>query len=376
MTTAWAAPGRVNLIGEHVDYNDGLVLPFALQFTTRARVMATETGTVLARSTAGGGPVEFPVGTEPGSVTGWAAYVAGMVWALRQQGHHISGLTVDIESDLPIGAGLSSSAALECAVGAAIGDELGLGLSRRQIAALSHAADHGFVGVPSGVMDQFAAMLCERGHAMLLDCRSLEAEQVPLDLDAAGLALLVLDTAEHHSLADGQYAQRRADCEAAAAALGLESLRDATLDQLGELTAPRLRRRARHVVSEIQRVRDAVAALRAGRIAALGPLLTASHRSLRDDYEVSTERLDAVVEAAGSAGALGARLIGGGFGGSAIALCRAEDARGIESAVRSAYSQSGWSGPSIWPVAAAAGARRLDMNSGRHQETGCGRPSS
>jgi len=357
MTVHWAAPGRVNLIGEHVDYQDGLVLPFALPFRTTVNldVLADDEVVVTSR----GEEQRFAISTAPGDVDGWAAYVAGVVWALGERGHRVPGLRIDVTSDVPIGAGLSSSAALECAVAGAISDVLDLELSRVELAAVARAAENDYVGVPTGVMDQLASMLCESGHALLLDCRDISTRQVPLDLASSGLTLLVIDTRAEHVLVGSAYGDRRRDCEVAATELGLPSLREATVDDLARLTDPVRRRRAEHVVSEIDRVRAVAETLDAGRPGDIGAFLTASHLSLRDDFEVSCDELDVTVDAALSAGALGARMTGGGFGGCAIALLRDADVAAVTAAVVAAYDRRGWQRPAIFVAEAGPGAHRV-----------------
>lgn len=357
MTARWAAPGRVNLIGEHVDYQDGLVLPFALPFVTTATVESQPGGDVVVTSR--GETAGFQVETQPGEIEGWAAYVAGVVWAIREAGESIPGLRVGVHSDVPVGAGLSSSAALECAVAAAINDELLLGLTPQQLAALARRAENTYVGAPTGPMDQLASMLSKPQHALLLDCRDLSARDIPLDLASAGLDLLVVDTHATHQLRDSEYADRRQSCEDAAAALGLPSLRDATPEQTAGLANPTLRRRAHHVASEIARVRDVVAVLDAGRPEDIGAYLTASHESLREDFEVSCAELDVAVDAALSAGALGARMTGGGFGGSAIALVRAEDVEAVTDRVQASYARRGWQPADVFAVEPSRGAHRV-----------------
>ncbi|MGI8888548.1 MAG: galactokinase [Nocardioidaceae bacterium] len=359
MTATWTAPGRVNLIGEHVDYNGGLVLPFALQFTTTSTVTARSDGRVHATSE-DVEAVDFSVDSAVGEVKGWAAYVAGVVWALRQRGHDVPGLDISIASDVPVGAGLSSSAALSCSVTSAISDELGLDIDAVEAADVSRSAENDYVGVPTGVMDQYAAMLCEAGHVMLLDCRSLETRSIPFDPAAADLTLQLIDTQARHSLAGSEYGNRRSDCEEAAAELGLSSLRDADVAQVATLSSDRLRRRAHHVVTEMQRVVEVVEVLESGRPADIGAYLTAAHESLRDDFEVSSEELDVTVEAALAAGALGARMVGGGFGGCVIALCRDADVERVLARVRTAYSEHGWEAPTVWTPEPSQGAHRVD----------------
>ena len=361
--TTWSAPGRLNLIGEHTDYNDGYVLPLALPYATTATVTARTDG-VLALRSAQRGEARTPVdGLEPGSVSGWAAYPAGVVWALREAGHLAGhgrsiGFDVAVDGDVPEGAGLSSSAALECAVAAALDDLLGLGLSRSELALLAQRAENGFVGMPSGVMDQMASMSCRAAHALFLDCRSLAVEQVPLDVAAAGLALLLVDSKAPHQLTDGAYADRRSACEAAARTLGVPALRDATEADLDRLTGT-ARRRARHVVTEDARVLATVDALRAGRVAEIGPLLSASHASMREDFEITVPRVDLIAATAEAAGALGARMTGGGFGGCVLALAPAGEVAAIEAAIRAAYAAAGFGEPEFFAAEPSEGARRI-----------------
>jgi galactokinase len=361
MTVSWAAPGRVNLIGEHVDYNDGLVLPFALPGTTVTTASQTAGDSVMVTS-AGKGDAEFPVRAAPGDVDGWAAYVAGVIWALCDRGHTIPGLTLEISSDVPDGAGLSSSAALTCSVAAAVNEECDLRLDRETLATAARAAENDFVGAPTGAMDQLASMLCEVDAALLLDCQTMQWRHVPFDVSDAGMALLLIDTQVRHQHVGSEYGDRRRDCEAAASALGLASLREATAEDLGRLDDEGLRRRASHVVSEIARVQDVVELLQSGQVAAIGPVLTASHVSLRDDFEASVEQLDVTVDAATRAGALGARMVGGGFGGCVIALCRRDDEEVICEAIQSVYDDRGWEAPSFSRPHPSAGAHRVSTD--------------
>jgi galactokinase len=354
---AWSAPGRVNLIGEHVDYSDGLVLPFALPFTATARVTPRTDDQVHVRTTAYDEEAAFSLRVKPGDVSGWAAYVAGVVWALGPPGE--TGLDIEVHSDVPAGAGLSSSAALECAVAAAIDAALDLSLGPVELALRCRRAENDFVGVPSGPMDQLAAMLCQVGHALLIDCRDLSHSDIPLDLGTTGLRLLVADTGVRHALADGAYAERREQCASAAATLAVDSLRDAGLDQVRRMADPVLQRRAHHVVSEIDRVREVADLLVAGHPADIGAFLTASHESLRDDYEVSCEELDVTVDTAVQAGALGARLTGGGFGGCAIVLCRQAEVAAVIDGVEAVYRARSWPRPTWWVASPSRGAHRL-----------------
>jgi galactokinase len=359
----WAAPGRVNLIGEHTDYNDGFVLPAAIDRQVVAAAGRREGGRLRVWSLQTGPPADLELeGIGPGRVEGWAAYPAGVAWALGQAGTKVGGVDLVVDGDVPAGAGLSSSAALECAAATALADLFGAGLDRVFLAGVARRAENEVVGVPSGVMDQMVSMLGRAGHALFLDTRSLDTEQVPLPLEAAGLCLLVLDTRAGHRLVDGAYADRRAACEAAAAVLGVPALRDATLERVeaaaGELGDPGFRR-ARHVVTENARVLEAVGLLRAGELDRLGPLLAASHASLRDDYEVSSPELDTAVAAAVAAGAVGARMTGAGFGGSAIALVATDLAGRVGDRVRDAFATAGFGPPAVEAVTASDGARRL-----------------
>ncbi|RKF28066.1 galactokinase [Micromonospora globbae] len=362
----WAAPGRVNLIGEHTDYNDGFVLPFALPLRTVAAAAGQDGARWTVWSELSDETVTFGADevAEPGRVTGWGAYVAGVVWALRDAGHDVPGARLAIASDVPLGAGLSSSAALEAAVLTALVDLGGLDLPAERQPRLAQRAENVYVGAPTGIMDQSAAIRCRDGHALFLDCRTEEVEHIPFDLHAAGLAMLVVDSHAPHRHADGEYAARRRSCEAGAARLGVPALRDVGIDQLdtalARLDDPETRRRVRHVVTEDQRVLDTVALLRAGRVREIGPLLTASHVSMRDDFEITVPEIDTAVEAALAAGALGARMTGGGFGGCVLALVEVDAAEAVADAVTAAYAKKGFPAPGHVTVLPAGGATRLD----------------
>jgi galactokinase len=355
---SWAAPGRLNLIGEHTDYNDGYVLPLALPYATTATVAGRDDGTLRLRSVQRGDATLRVADLVPGAVEGWAAYAAGVVWALREAGHDVGGLDIVVDGDVPEGAGLSSSAALECSVAAAVNDLLDLGLDQRDLAQVAHRAENDFVGVPSGVMDQLASMLCTGANALFLDCRSLAAEQVPLDPAAAGLVVLGIDSRSPHQLTDGAYADRRRSCEQAARTLGLRALRDATDRDLDRLEGVELRR-ARHVVTEDARVLETVATLRAGRLEDIGPLLSSSHASMRDDFEITVPRVDLIAATAEAAGALGARMTGGGFGGCVLALIRTDREKAVRDAVTAAYAEAGFGEPGFFPAVPSQGARRI-----------------
>jgi len=366
----WLAPGRANLMGEHTDYNEGFVLPFALsQGVTAAAARRAERRLTLCSRQQPEAAVEIALdGLAPGQVHGWAAYPAGVAWALEAAGHRLRGACVAIDSDLPAGAGLSSSAALECVIALALTSLAGLDVPRGELVALARRAENEFVGVPTGIMDQSASLLCQADHALLLDCRSLEVSQVPFDPAAAGAGLLLVNTRARHELTDGEYGRRRAECEEAARRLGVRSLRDLTdpadVDRLDD---PVLRRRARHVITDNQRVLQVVALLRAEvswrTYRDIGRLLAQAHASLRDDFEVSWPEADAAVEAALAAGAFGARMIGGGFGGSVLALVPAAmggTAGGpVRAVVTGAFARHGWTAPEFLDAGPAASARRL-----------------
>jgi galactokinase len=360
----WAAPGRVNVIGEHTDYNDGYVLPVALPHTTRAAVARRTDGRVALASLQGDGAVvEVALGElTPGRPDGWAGYPAGVVEGLRDR--LAGGVSVLVDTDVPVGAGLSSSAALTCAVALALSDLVAPELSRTDLVDLARRSENDFVGAPTGILDQSASLLCTAGHALFLDTRAQRTEQVPLDLAAAGLVLLVVDTGTPHTHADGGYGDRRRECEQAAERLGVPALRDvadveglAALDDGGDGV---LLRRARHIVTENARVLEVVGILRsAADPRAIGPVLTQGHMSLRDDFQISTVELDACVDAAVAAGAHGARMVGGGFGGSAVVLVDGDRADEIAGAVRDRFEREGYAAPRTFEVVPSAGARRI-----------------
>ncbi|HMC80379.1 MAG TPA: galactokinase [Acidimicrobiia bacterium] len=372
----WRAPGRVNLIGEHTDYNDGFVLPVAIDRSLMVAAARRDDDGLRCWSTrdrAGDRPppVRGPAEIGPGRSTGWAAYAEGVAWALRARGVAVPGADIVVHGDLPVGAGLSSSAALEAAVGLALTDlaEPPAGgapapLDRVELARVGQRAENEVVGMPCGIMDQMAVLLGRAAHALFLDTRTQEAELVPFDPATLGMTLLVIDTRVKHALAGSPYAERRQACERAAAALGVPALRDATLADLEAAAADgRLDEvtfgRARHVVTENGRVLEVVAALRAGDLGPVGPAMAGSHRSLRDDYEVSCAELDVAVESAVAAGAVAARMTGGGFGGSALALVPVAAAGAVGRAVAEAFAAAGFGPPAVFAVSIAAGAERV-----------------
>lgn len=374
MTTTWlpstataVAPGRVNLIGEHTDYNHGRCLPFAIPLATTATLtVRNDRGLTIASDQ--GAPWSGSLDdVDARAVTGWPSYVAGVIWALREDGWQVPGLDITLASTLPVGGGLSSSAALECAVAVALAGLVDAPLDtagRLRLAEACRRAETEYVGAPTGGMDQLASLLGTADHAVLIDfadAAAPTADLVPVPLDAAGLTIVVTDTGVRHVLAahDGGYARRRAECAAAAAALGVSSLRHADVDAVSTLSDPDLRARARHVVSENARVLDVVGALGALSWPDLGRLLTASHASLRDDFAVSCPELDVSVTAALDSGALGARMTGGGFGGCTIALVGRDRADQLRTDIDAAFAAEGWSAPRHHLVHAAAGARRV-----------------
>ena len=347
------APGRVNLIGEHTDYNAGTCLPVALAHATYAAVSPRSDNLVRVRSAQTDDEWQGE-GIGPGEVTGWASYVAGVAWALREAGFDVPGLDVCVDSTVPLGAGLSSSAALECSVAVAIAHLTGLDIDggdgeagRRALVAACMRAETEVAGAPTGGMDQTVAMFAQSGAALLIDFLDHMTRAVPLPLADPGLAVVVVDTRVSHSLVDGGYASRRTDCETACRELGVPALREAPLDRVESLADSRIRRRARHVVTEIERVSDAVAAIERADWPAVGGLFVASHASMRDDFEISCPELDAAVEAAMDAGAVGARMTGGGFGGSVVALVPEDVIDTVMSTVDTAFDTRGFRRPTF-----------------------------
>ncbi|TDT24506.1 galactokinase [Streptomyces sp. BK208] len=362
----WAAPGRVNLIGEHTDYNDGFVMPFALPHQAVAAVSRRDDGVLRLHSAdIAAGPVELRVADlAPGSDKTWTAYPSGVVWALREAGHELTGADIHLASTVPSGAGLSSSAALEVVVALALNDLYAFGLRGWQLARLCQRAENVYVGAPVGIMDQTAAACCEAGHALFLDTRDLSQRQIPFDLASEGMRLLVVDTRVKHSHSEGEYGKRRAGCEKGAALLGVDALRDvpyAELDAALERLADdeEVSRLVRHIVTENERVERVVSLLESGETRAIGPVLVEGHASLRDDFRISCPELDLVVDTALAAGALGARMTGGGFGGSAIVLVEAADVDAVTGAVEDAFAAAGFTAPRVFEAVPSEGARRL-----------------
>ena len=359
MTIRYSAPGRINLIGEHTDYNLGWALPIALPQRTVVAFEPSDADAITVRSDLSDGAVRIPLYTKPGEVTGWAAYVAGVVWALRMAGHAVPGGDMSITSEIPMGSGLSSSAALECAVLGALACAGGLRIDRLDQARIAQRAENEYVGAPTGLLDQLSSLFGEASTALLIDFRRLSVEPVPFDPAAYGVALLLIDSRERHGHVGGEYAARRLSCERAAADVGVVSLReiqDRGVSVLDGVTDAVDARRARHVLTENQRVFDVVAALRDSDFTEAGRIFTASHASMRDDFGITTTHIDVIADAAVGAGALGARMTGGGFGGCVIALAPAERAEAVGAAVRSAVHAAGYAEPVITLTRAAQGA--------------------
>ncbi|MBB1509033.1 galactokinase [Tessaracoccus sp. MC1756] len=357
----WFAPGRVNLIGEHTDYNDGFVLPFALDKKAVIAGGRRDDDELMMVSLELDDEVRLRIEDLAPGTEGWSSYLAGVVWALREAGHAVGGANLVMSSDVPLGAGLSSSAAIECATVAVLTDLYGLDIEPIDRAKLARVAENAYVGAPTGLLDQAASTLCEAEHGLFLDCRTLETEQVPLPMAEQGYEMLVLDTKTPHSHVDGEYGTRRASCEQAAAILGVPALRDVTdLDEaIQKLDDPTMVKRVRHVVTENERVLNAFELTRSADLAELAPLLDASHASMRDDYEMTVPTVDLAVDTAKQAGALGARMTGGGFGGCIIALTKAGEADRIGQAIATAFADAGFGAPEWFTATPAAGAGRL-----------------
>ncbi|KRA24584.1 galactokinase [Microbacterium sp. Root61] len=367
---SWSAPGRANLIGEHTDYNDGFVLPFAIDRRTHVALAPRADGVIRVASTFAAEPVQLPLASLTGpfptdEVPEWAAYPLGVAWALiaasGADAASLTGVDIAIASDVPVGAGLSSSAAIEGATAAALNDTWGLGLDPVALAQVGRTAENDAVGAPTGIMDQMASMLGRADAAIFLDCRSLDATVIDLGFAEAGLELLVIDSGVQHAHSTGGYRERREACDRGAQLMGVAALRDLSAEDL-----PRARgvmddvtfRRVRHVVTEDQRVLDTVQTLREQGPAAIGDLLLASHASMRDDFEISVPELDTAVEAAMGAGAIGARMTGGGFGGAAIALVPHDRVETVKDAATAAFAASGFRAPTLFTVTPSEGAGR------------------
>lgn len=355
-----AAPGRVNLIGEHIDYSDGFVLPFAIKDRTLVAARKRNDSTVrIASAQRRNKIVTVDISkVKPGLKGEWERYALGVLWALDVK----DGVDLLIDGHVPLGAGLSSSAALECSVATAMNHLFDLGFNLEELARLTQKAENQYVGVPCGIMDQSVSLMATQGSALLLDCRDLTTKNIPFDVASSGLELLIIDTQAHHALTDGGYAERRASCESVVAKLGITSLRELSMEQLdnsrGLLTETEFVR-ARHAVTEMKRVLECVTALSYSDFEKVGHLINQSHASLRDDYTVSCPELDTAVEAALAAGALGSRMVGGGFGGSAIALIQASKTTETIKAVEKAFASKGFKAPRFFTSLPSQGAELL-----------------
>ncbi len=353
------APGRINLIGEHTDYNQGFAMPIALENRTTVRFDPDGSSVVTVISDRETGEASFSVDVQPGEVDGWSAYPAGVVWSLAEAGHRVVGGTMSVTSNVPVGAGLSSSAALECAVLLAMNAATGTELDPVNVARLAQRAENDFVGAPTGLMDQLSSLCGEVDRALLIDFDETTVSPVVFDLDAHGLALLVVDSNAAHQHSTGEYASRRESCERAARTLGVDSLRQVQVqgqDVLDRIEDSVDRRRVRHVLTENQRVLDAAEALTAGDFLGVGRLMAHSHESMRDDFEITTPHIDLIASSAVAHGALGARMTGGGFGGCVIALVPAVEVWAITESITADIAAGGYPGPTIFTARAGAGA--------------------
>lgn len=353
-----AAPGRVNLIGEHIDYSDGFVLPFAIKDRTLVAARKRDDTMIrIASAQRRNKIVNVDINSvKPGLNGDWERYALGVLWAMGVK----EGVDLMIDGHVPLGAGLSSSAALECSVATAMNHLFDMGFSLEELARLTQKAENQYVGVPCGIMDQSVSLMATEGSALLLDCRDLSTKNIPFDVAASGLELLIIDTQAHHALTDGGYAERRASCDSVVAKLGIRSMRELTIEQLDSSRALLTETefvRARHAVTEMRRVLDCVEALSATDFVKVGQLINQSHASLRDDYTVSCPELDTAVDAANAAGALGARMVGGGFGGSAIALIKAADTTDTIKAIEKAFAAKKFKSPRFFTSLPSHGAQ-------------------
>ena len=355
-----AAPGRVNLIGEHIDYSEGFVLPFAIKDRTMVAARKRDDSTVRVASAQRRNKIVTVdiADVKPGLKGEWERYALGVLWSMGVT----SGVDLLIDGHVPLGAGLSSSAALECSVATAMNHLFDMGFNLEELARLTQKAENQYVGVPCGIMDQSVSLMATNGFALLLDCRDLSTRNIPFDVASHGLELLIIDTQAHHALTDGGYAERRASCESVAAKLHVKSMRELTITQLDssrDLLSETEYIRARHAITEMKRVLDCVEALSSGNFVKVGQLLNQSHLSLRDDYNVSCPELNAAVEASLAAGALGSRMVGGGFGGSAIALIKASKTSETIGVVEKAFADKKFKAPRFFTSLPSQGAELL-----------------
>ncbi len=354
----WSAPGRANLIGEHTDYNEGFVFPFGIDKRTYVALSPRSEWLCRVSSDIDGKTYETDLSSKPEDMD-WALYPLGVAWVMREWAK--SGFDAFFTSNVPVGSGLSSSAAIECAIGVALNEIWSAGRTKQQIALLGQRAENDVVGAPTGMMDQTASMLAERDSAVFLDCQSLEAKAVPLHLEERDLVVAVIDTRVAHRHSDGGYRVRRESCERGASIMGVNSLRGLTkadLSRAQSLLSDVDFRRVRHIVTENQRVLDSIDALQAGDMARFGELLLASHDSMAHDFEISIEELDLAVEVAMKTGAIGSRMTGGGFGGAAIAVIDKALLSTLEKNCQAAFSAKGYPEPKVFAVVPSEGAKR------------------
>ncbi len=355
----WSAPGRANLIGEHTDYNNGFVFPFGID--RRTYVALSPRQDMLCRVASGLSEeiYEYEISQTMPTQLDWALYPLGVAWTMQEKAKF--GFDAYFVSEVPIGAGLSSSAAIECSIGIALNEIWEAGYSKQQIALLGQKAENEVVGAPTGIMDQTASMLAKSDAAVLIDCKTLETKLVPLGLSSQGLVVAVIDTRVSHRHSDGGYRSRREACEKGAKIMGVESLRELTvsdLDAAKQKMDDVTFRRCRHVITENQRVLEAVNALRAGEMDQLGQLLLQSHASMRDDFEISIDELDTAVEVAMRVGAVGSRMTGGGFGGAAIAIIDQSKLEMLSAECKREFLAHGFAEPNVFAVIPSDGARR------------------
>ena len=357
--TIWQAPGRVNLIGEHTDYNNGFVFPMAIEKTTTVAIAKNHLDHHRIYSLNTDELIEHPLEIITENANPWARYPLGVIKLLGIQSQ---GFDIAIQSDVPIGAGLSSSAALECSVAAGIDELMNLGLGKLTLAKICQRAENEVVGAPTGNMDQIASLFGEQDQAVFIDCQTEDIQTIELGFEDAGLELMVIDTKSSHDLSDGDYGNRRTECYSAASTLGFNSLRQLSVSQLDGidqlLTTIELKR-ARHIVTENARVLEAVQAVKDKDYESFGRLMNESHDSMRDDFEISTDELNTAVAEAINLGALGARMTGGGFGGSAIALVKSKDYEQTKAGILKAFEANSHKTPEIFKVKPSAGAKKI-----------------
>ena len=358
-TGVWSAPGRANLIGEHTDYNNGFVLPFGINYRTYAAVSLRTDRICKVVSEIDSKVYEISLDDVKPTDLDWALYPLGVAWVMRE--YATWGFDCYITSDVPIGAGLSSSAAIESAMASALNELWGANLERKQLALIGQKTENQVVGAPTGIMDQTASMMAQDDAAVLIDCQDLDITVVDLGLSKHDLVVAVIDTQVSHSHAHGGYGSRRTSCEVGAKQLGVASLRELSLSDLPRAQSQlddETYRRVRHVVTENQRVLDTLFALREGNLASLGRLLLESHASMRDDFEISVAELDLAVETAMATGAIGARMTGGGFGGAAIAIIHKDKLPQLEANCLAAFAKAGFKEPRVFSVTPSEGAKR------------------